>query len=205
MDCSIPASLILHKCIVYSFAHVIHSKSPTCEPSSCKLSKMQMYYQSIPVQYYIANCISWVPRLTLQDLTNALPERNSMVCRELTVCMRMLSHFSRVQLFVTLWTVAHWAPLSMGLSRQEYWSWVAMPSARGSSWPSDRICLSYISCRGRWVFTTSAMWEAHRELTVFHIKKAWVSREANRLACWFRICRETLWETRQEYRYGIVH
>ena len=94
---------------------------------------MQMYYQSIPVQYYIANCISWVPRLTLQDLTNALPERNSMVCRELTVCMRMLSHFSRVQLFVTLWTVAHWAPLSMGLSRQEYWSWVAMPSARGSS------------------------------------------------------------------------
>ena len=24
-------------------------------------------------------------------------------------------------LFATLWTVAHWAPLSMGFSRQEYW------------------------------------------------------------------------------------
>ena len=34
----------------------------------------------------------------------------------------MLSHFSRVQPFVTLWTVAHQAPLSMGFSRQEYWS-----------------------------------------------------------------------------------
>ena len=34
----------------------------------------------------------------------------------------VLSHFSRVQLFVTLWTVAHLAPLSMGFSRQEYWS-----------------------------------------------------------------------------------
>ena len=34
----------------------------------------------------------------------------------------MLGHFSRVQLFVTLWTVAHQAPLSMGFSRQEYWS-----------------------------------------------------------------------------------
>ena len=32
----------------------------------------------------------------------------------------VLSHFSRVPLFVTLWTVAHQAPLSMGLSRQEY-------------------------------------------------------------------------------------
>ena len=34
----------------------------------------------------------------------------------------MLSHFSRVQLFVTIWTVAPWAPLSLGFSRQEYWS-----------------------------------------------------------------------------------
>ena len=29
---------------------------------------------------------------------------------------------SRVQLFVTLWSIAHQAPLSMGFSRQEYWS-----------------------------------------------------------------------------------
>ena len=34
----------------------------------------------------------------------------------------MLSRFSRVQLFVTLWTVARQAPLSMEFSRQEYWS-----------------------------------------------------------------------------------
>ena len=34
----------------------------------------------------------------------------------------MLSSFSHVRLFVTLWTVAHQAPLSMGYSRQEYWS-----------------------------------------------------------------------------------
>ena len=29
---------------------------------------------------------------------------------------------NRVQLFATPWTVAHQAPLSMGFSRQEYWS-----------------------------------------------------------------------------------
>ena len=40
----------------------------------------------------------------------------------------MFSRFSRVQLFVTPWTVAHQAPLSMGFSRQEYWSGVPFPS-----------------------------------------------------------------------------
>ena len=34
----------------------------------------------------------------------------------------VLSHFSRVRLFVTPWTVARHTPLSMGFSRQGYWS-----------------------------------------------------------------------------------
>ena len=37
----------------------------------------------------------------------------------------MLSH---VGLFVTPWTVAHQALLSMGFSRQEYWSGLPVPS-----------------------------------------------------------------------------
>ena len=35
---------------------------------------------------------------------------------------------SRVQLFVTPWTVAHQTPLSVELSRQEYWSGLPFPS-----------------------------------------------------------------------------
>ena len=42
------------------------------------------------------------------------------------VCV--LSCFSRVRLFVTPWTVAHQTPLSMELSRQEYWSGLPYPS-----------------------------------------------------------------------------
>ena len=34
----------------------------------------------------------------------------------------MLSHFSCVQLFATLWTIVCQTPLSMGFPRQEYWS-----------------------------------------------------------------------------------
>ena len=34
---------------------------------------------------------------------------------------------SHVRLFATPWTVAHQAPLSMGFSRQEYWSGLPCP------------------------------------------------------------------------------
>ena len=47
-------------------------------------------------------------------------------CRGLSPSKRPLcgcfSCFNCVRLFVTLWTVACQAPLSMGFSRQEYWS-----------------------------------------------------------------------------------
>ena len=45
-----------------------------------------------------------------------------------SISMRcMLSCFSCVWLFATLWTVAHQAPQSMGFSRQEYWSGLPCP------------------------------------------------------------------------------
>ena len=66
----------------------------------------------------------------------------------------MLSCFSHVRLFVTLWTVAHQVPLCLGFSRQEYWS--ELPS-RGSSWPKDWTRISWGSCfAGR--FFTAEPW-----------------------------------------------
>ena len=66
------------------------------------------------------------------SLTYFTPYDNLM---DVPACM--LSHFSRVQLFVTLSTVARQAPLSVGFSRQEYWS--------GLPWPSStqrlKLCL----------------------------------------------------------------
>ena len=40
----------------------------------------------------------------------------------------MISCFSNVRLFVTVWTVAHQAPLCMEFSGQKYWSGVLFPS-----------------------------------------------------------------------------
>ena len=39
----------------------------------------------------------------------------------------MLSCFSRVPSFATLWTLAHQSPLCMGFSRQEHWSGLPFP------------------------------------------------------------------------------
>ena len=44
------------------------------------------------------------------------------------VAVLMLSRFSRVRLCVTPQTAAHQAPLSLGFSRQEYWSGLPFPS-----------------------------------------------------------------------------
>ena len=72
----------------------------------------------------------------------------------------MLSYFSCVQLFGTLWTVACEAPLSMGFSRQEYWSGVPFPSL-GDFLNTGIEPTSLISpALGGGFFTTSATWEA---------------------------------------------
>ena len=41
--------------------------------------------------------------------------------------------------------------------------WVAMPSSRGSSWPRDQTCVSYVSCTGRRnrIFTANTTWLTH--------------------------------------------
>ena len=58
-----------------------------------------------------------------------------------TIVYMLFSHFSCVHLFATLWTVAHQAPLSMGFSRQEYWSRMPFPSPGDLSDPEIKPVL----------------------------------------------------------------
>ena len=50
------------------------------------------------------------------------------MCVCVCVCVCMLSLSSHSSLFVTLWTLAHQSPPSMGFPRQEYWSGLSFPS-----------------------------------------------------------------------------
>ena len=74
--------------------------------------------------------------------------------------MCVLSGFSRVQLFVTLWTLAHQAPLSKGFSRQDYWSGFPCPPPRDLPDPGiESMSLASPVLAGRF-FTTITTWEA---------------------------------------------
>ena len=72
----------------------------------------------------------------------------------------MLSCFSHVQLFVTLWTVACQA-LSTGFSRQEYWSGLPCPLPGDLPDPGIKPGSLMSSALAHGLFTTSTTWEAH--------------------------------------------
>jgi len=67
---------------------------------------------------------------------------------------------SRVWLSVTLWTVAHHAPLSMGSPRQGYWCRLLCPLSRGSSQPRDWTCIFLVFCIGRQILYHWATWDS---------------------------------------------
>ena len=76
------------------------------------------------------------------------------------VCARAWS-LTRAQLFVTPWTVACQAPLSMGFSRQEDWSGVPFPSPSDLS-DSGTELMSPALAGG--FFTTEPPEKPHRRL-----------------------------------------
>ena len=74
-------------------------------------------------------------------------------------CVCLLSRFSRVWLFATLWTLAHEAPLSLEFSRQEYWS--GLPWLPPGDLPVPGIRLESLvspALAGKF-FISSATWE----------------------------------------------
>ena len=73
------------------------------------------------------------------------------------VCAYVLSCFSHVQLFATLWTVAPQAPLSKRFPRQEHWS--ELPCPPPGDLPDLGIKPMSPALAGRF-FTTSTTCEA---------------------------------------------
>ena len=72
------------------------------------------------------------------------------------VCAKSL----HVQLFATLWTVGHQAPLPMGFSRQEYWSGLSCPPPRDLLDPGIKSMSLGSPALADGFFTTIATWKA---------------------------------------------
>ena len=81
---------------------------------------------------YIYVHIVYIYSLTSRFLKDKLKGKKSSKHKTSTInarrqCVRTFSCFSCVQLFATLWTVVHQAPLSMGFYWKEYWSGLPFP------------------------------------------------------------------------------
>ena len=71
-----------------------------------------------------------------------------------------LSRFHCVQLCVTSWTVALQAPLSMGFSRQEYWSGLPCPPPGDLPDPGIKPTSLMSPALAGGFFTTSTIWDS---------------------------------------------
>ena len=65
------------------------------------------------------------------------------------------------QLFVTVWTVAHQAPLSIEFSRREKWEWVAISYSKVLPNPGMHLLNLQMEIQGGF-FTTCTTWEVHK-------------------------------------------
>ena len=72
----------------------------------------------------------------------------------------MPSHFSHVQLFRTPWTIAHQAPLSMGLPKEKYWGGLPCPPPGDLPNPGVKLLSLATPALASVFFITSTTWEA---------------------------------------------
>ena len=86
------------------------------------------------------------------------PAVKIIVC--VCMCVCVCESLNLVQLFATPWTTVQKAPLSMGISRQEYWSGFPFPPPRnlpGIGIEPESLTPPALAAR---FFITSATWEA---------------------------------------------
>ena len=94
------------------------------------------------------------PQCIMQMLTDIKGETdsNTIMC-----CAAVFSHFSHIQLFATLWTVAHHAPLFTGFFRQEYWSGLPFRSPEDLPDLGFELAISCVSCIACGFFTAGPL------------------------------------------------
>ena len=96
--------------------------------------------------------------LTVHKYKNILAKNKNLQWLSLHACM--LSCFSHVRLFGTPWTIAHQATLSMGFSRQEYWSGLLFLSLGDLPSPGIEPTSLMSPALAGWFFTTVTTWQA---------------------------------------------
>ena len=108
-----------------------------------KLSQIRTMYIIVLSFHSIKS--DWIPS-TIKLFLIVVMYTHSICCYNYYLKIVVVVLVSCAPLFATPWTVAHEAPLSMGFSRQEYWSGLPFPS-QITSQSGDRIQVSCIADR----------------------------------------------------------
>ena len=82
----------------------------------------------------------------------------------------MLSHFSHVWFFMALWTVACQDPLSMGFSRQKYWSGLPCPPPE----LADGFFTTKANCEAH---PSAHPWRKLSQVSKAHLAKSYLSQK----------------------------
>ena len=78
----------------------------------------------------------------------------------------VLSHFSHVRLFATLWTLVHQAPPFMKFSSQGYWSGLSFPPPGNLLDPGIDPASLMVPALAGMFFTTNPTWEAQHNILI---------------------------------------
>ena len=106
-------------------------------PNGSKNAHAYVHLPSLDLHFKICN-VSWPKQASPRGQSQRADGKPILLIGRIhNACL--LSHFSHVQLFETLWTVACQAYLATGFSRQEYWNGLPFPPSRGSSQPRNPI------------------------------------------------------------------
>ena len=156
-------ALLLHCCVLQRLFPLWWNASSFCKPVGALRAaltfKKHIYSESILSIYRVLKAM-WdsADRLVNTCGAHSLTKEVCVcmcVCVCVCVCVLALSHFSRVQLFVTLWTVACQAPLS-------YWSRLPFPSPGYLPEPGiEHTSMCHALTGG--FFTASTTWEAQQK------------------------------------------
>ena len=116
---------------------------------------------SVSEQHHFPFCIEWSLAKSPLIITSRLPDPKlgKNTHRVLILQCPVLSHFSCVRLFASPWTVAHQAPLSVGFSRQGYWTGLPCHPPGDLPDPGIKLTSPASPTLASRFFTTSATWE----------------------------------------------
>ena len=115
------------------------------------------------------------------------------------VCAQL---FSCIDTFSNPRTVVCQAPLSMGFSRQEYWSGLLFPTPGDLPWPRDQTHVSWVSCVEGRFFTTEPLGKTVTKIELVlnilttHHKAYWnliMQRSHRLIICSFSGARSCVW------------